>query len=374
MHSSATINPRTEIASPLPAPCAQHVDIERVDARDSRAEIVSLFERNGNSQFARQFDWYYRDRGQETPLSWVLRDRKGRVSGLCSVTIRGLRFGTMAVRAGVAGNLLVGRGSGTYLGAFSLVRALKSLVNEKEIDILLGIPNQLAHPVFSRLGFTTIDHWTTYAQISESRDLLSFNFGLLGRVASPLVDLAAAARRGLSHWGQAAFSRFRAIELSESELNKVRFEDWPSPHRRFLSASTGEYLKWRFLRTPSQEYSMVALVSPKYEVCGYLVLRCSPGRIWVADCGVDHRQLTEAAAILCFCHDRRALGSTVWVPTLTSDVLSSELSFCGFTRMPAQWGGYPDFSLLAYWRPDHSLAAAFAEPTSWKLFSGFNDV
>jgi hypothetical protein len=374
MHSSGTINPHTDIASPLPAALAQHATIEQVDARDSRAEIVSLFERNGNPQFARQFDWYYRDHGQETPLSWVLRDRKRRVFGLCSVTIRRLRFGTMAVRAGVAGNLFVDRGRGMYLGAFSLVDALKSLVNEKQIDILLGIPNQLAYPVFSRLGFNTIDRWTTYAQISRSRDLLSFHFGLPGRLASPLVDLAAAARRGLSDWVQADFSRFSVIELPESELSKVRFEDWPSPRQHFLNEATSEYLKWRFLLTPSQEYSIVALVSPECEVCSYLVLRYSPGRIWVADCGVDPRQLTEAAAILCFCHDRRALGSTIWVPTLASDVLSAELSLSGFTRMPAKWGGYPDFSLLAYWRPDHPLAGAFAQPTSWKLFPGFNDV
>ena len=374
MHSSTTINPHTDIASPLPAAVAGRTNIERVDARDFRAEIVSLFERNGNPQFARLFDWYYRDQGQETPLSWMLHDRKRRVCGLCSVTIRTLRFGRTAVRAGVAGNLLVERGSGFYLGAFSLVNTMKSLVDEKQIDILIGIPNQFAYPVFSRLRFNRIGQWATYAQVSESRDLLSLHFGLSGRLASPLVDLAAAARRGLSHWRQVDFPRFRVIELTESELNGVRFEDWPAPQNRFLSEATSDYLKWRFLRAASQDYSIVALVSSKDEVCGYLVLRRSPGRIWVADCGVDHRQLTESAAILCFGHDRRALDSTVWVPALASDMLSAELAFGGFTRMPVKWGGYPDFSLVAYWRTDHPLAGAFAQPTSWKLFPGFNDV
>jgi hypothetical protein len=374
MYSSATINPHTDVASPFPAAVAGRTNIERVDARDCRAEIVSLFERNGNLQFPGLFDWYYRDQGQEMPLSWVLRDRKRRICGLCSVNIRRLRFGRMVVRAGVAGNLLVERGSGVYLGAFSLVNMMKSLVNEKEIDILLGIPNQLAFPIFSRLGFRTIDEWTTYVQVSESWHLLNFYFGLPGRLASPLVDLAAAARRGMSHWGQADFPRFRVIELSENDLNRVRFEDWPAPHHRFLNEATSDYLKWRFLRAPSQDYSIVALVSSKDEVCGYLVLRRSPGRIWVADCGVDHRQLTESAAILRFGHDRRALDSTVWVPAFASDMLSAELAFGGFTRMPVKWGGYPDFSLVAYWRPDHPLAAAFAQPISWKLFPGFNDV
>jgi hypothetical protein len=280
----------------------------------------------------------------------------------------------MTVRGGVAGNLLMNRDSGTYLGAFSLVNAMKSLVDEKQIDILLGIPNKLAYPIFSRLGFNTINRWTTYAQISASRDLLSFHFGLLGRLAGPLVDLAAAARRGLSHWRQADFSRFRVIELPESELSKVRFEDWPSPRHRFLSEATSEYLKWRFLLHPSQEYSIVGLVSPKYEVCGYLVLRCSPGRICVTDCGVDQRQLSEAGAILCFCHDRRALETTVWVTTLRSGALSAQLRYCGFVTMGASMGGSPNLPLAAYWLPTHPLANAFAEPSSWNLLPGFNDV
>ncbi len=374
MQVGTTINLGNSVAKANSASPLIQRDIERVDARDFREEIIALFEGNRNSQFAQQFDWYYRDRGQQTPIAWLLRDRKRRIVGLCSVTLRTLRYGSTAVRAGVAGNLVMDRSCGAYLGPFSLVNAMKSLIADGEIDILLGIPNELAQPLFSRSGFHAIDRWTTHVQISKSRDLLNFYFGRPGKAASRLVDLGAAAKRSLSHWAQARCSCFRVVDLPELELHTVRFEEWPSLWHRFQNRVTSEYLAWRFLRFPVQEFSIVAIVTPQYEVCGYLVLRRSPGRIWIAECGVDHRRLSETDAILCFCHDPRALDSTVWIPTLSSGSLPQELSGCGFATMPHGMGGYPDFSLVAYWRPDHPLAGAFAQSTSWHLFSGFNDV
>lgn len=371
MQSSATLSSTPMMNSPSPG---IHTAVERVDACDFREQVIALFEGSGNSQFAQRFDWYYRDRGQQSPISWILRDKIGRVTGLCSVTLRDLQFGTTKLRAGIAGNLVMDRSLGAYLGPFSLVHAMKSLVTDGEIDILLGIPNELAQPVFSRVGFSVIGGWTTYVQISKSRDLLKFYFGRPGKIVSPLVDLGAATVRSLSHWRQNKLSHFRVRDLSEMELRQVRFEEWPYLWHRFQSSVTSEYLIWRFLRDPLQKFSIVAIVSAKNDVCGYLVLRQSPGRIWIADCGVDHRRLSETAALLCFCRDRRALNCTVWVPTLGAGELSQQLSGCGFAKVPAAMGGYPDFSLVAYWRPDHPLASSFVQSTRWHLFPGFNDV
>ena len=356
-----------------PSPRA-HSAVERIDAREFREQIVGLFEGSGNSQFARQFDWYYRNRGQQPPLSWVLLDKNRRVAGLCSVTLRSLQFGNTRLNAGIAGNLVVDRSLGAYLGPFSLVNAMKAMVTDGEIDILLGIPNESAQPIFSRVGFHVIDRWTTQLHIHKSKELLKFYFGGPGKLVSPLVDLGAATVRKISQWKQSQHSHFRVRDLSEQELRRVRFEEWPFLWHRFQNSVMSEYLIWRFLRDPVREFSVVAIVSSKNDVCGYVVLRRSPGRIWIADCGVDHRQLSETAAILCLCHDRRALNCTVWVPTLAAGELSRQLSECGFAKVPAAMGGYPDFPLVAYWRPDHPLASSFAQSKLWQLFPGFNDV
>jgi len=347
--------------------------VARIDARDFRTEIISLFEANGRAEFVTQFDWYYRNNGQQTPISWALRDPKGRLMGLCSVTIRAMRFGGTLIRAGIAGNLLVDRSRGAYLAAFSLMNAIKSLVDTRELDVLLGIPNELAQPIFSRSGFTIIDRWATYVQIANSRHLLSFHFGRWGMLASRVIDSAAMAKRGLSHWRDKKNSSFRVIELSEKELSGVRFENWASPAEDLRLIPTGEYLKWRFMRAPAHAFSVLAILSYG-EVCAYLVIRSSRGCIWIADCGADHRQLTELEAMLCFCHDDRALASTVWIPVLSSASLGQRLGAAGLIKMKPIVGAYPNFPFVGYWRSDHPLALAFGQASSWHLLSGFNDV
>jgi len=348
--------------------------VTRIDVRDFRTEIISLFEANGKADLGKQFDWYYRNDGQPTPISWALRGTNGRLFGLCSVTIRGMRFGTTPVRAGVAGNLLVDRSRGAYLGAFSLVNAIKSLVDTRELDVLLGIPNVLAQPIFVRCGFNTIDRWVTYVQLASSRNLLKFHFGRSGMLASRVIDWAATARRELSDRRGTKNSGFRVIDLSENELSRVRFENWTLDSQGLGLIASGEYLKWRFMRAPVQGFGVVAVLSSEHEICAYVVIRSSRGRIWIADCCSDHRQLNEHEAMLCFCHDHRALASTVWIPVLSAATLSKQLATAGFVKIKQSLGGYPDFPFVGYWRTDHPLADIFGQPSAWHLLSGFNDV
>ena len=47
--------------------------VARIDARDFRTEIISLFEANGRAEFVTQFDWYYRNNGQQKYRNLSLR-------------------------------------------------------------------------------------------------------------------------------------------------------------------------------------------------------------------------------------------------------------------------------------------------------------
>ena len=347
--------------------------VERVDIREHRKAITALFEKGGKADFARQFNWYYRSVGQELPVSWILRDQDQELRGLCSVTVRPMRFGVTTLRAGVAGNLMVDRKATNYLGAFLLVRAMKSLVTSHEIDVLLGIPNQLAQPVFLRSGFHLMDRWDTYAQVFHSRNFLRSRAGLAASLASPFVDLGAAARRRVSRWSRPMFSGFLMVDLSENEINNLALDEWSLP-QSFVVNSSAEYLTWRFLRDPAKPAAIEAFVSPAGKTCAYVALRREPGRTWIIDCRVDHREWSETDAILCFCRERQHLSDSVWVTSLHSGSLSEHLASWGFVRVPHSMGGYPDYPLVGFWLPTHPLAHAFAQPSSWSLYPGFNDV
>src|SRR5581483_4321517 len=349
------------------------VTIEQADPREYRADVVRLFEQDGKTDFRNQFDWYYRNRGQQTPYSWLLRGQDGRIQGLISVTARPLRFGGMPIRAGITGNLIVDRKSGIYFGASSLVRAAQSLVNNHSVDVLLGIPNEFSQRVFRRLKFRTLDRWRTYAQLFRCRNLLVPRIGFPGVLASPFLDLYADMRR-LTHGYYRQRSALTIVEIEEDRLNELQLENWQHAKDQVVVASTCEYLQWRFLRCPSKQYSISGVQTESGEICGYLVLRHTPGRLWIVDCEVDASRLTKSEAILCFCRHCKAGVDSVWVPSLRSSVLSKNLAARGFVSVSASIGGYPDYPLVGFWSDEHPLANIFSQASSWDLLPGFNDV
>lgn len=369
-----SLGPAPQVSAAVSFPCVGQGIVERVDLRKYRNRVIDLYERNGRLQSSKQFDWYCRDQGQEAPFSWTLRDGNGKLAGICSVTVRPLQFGATSIRAGVAGNLLLDRTSRIYLGAFSLVRAMKSLVINKDVDVLLGVPNRLSQPIFVRLGFQTVGRWETHVQIFHSRDLLRSRFGSFGSLASPLADVGAVIRRSVSGWSKADYSGFRVLKVDESEIHGLPLEDWAAPEGRLVIRPSVEYLKMRFLRDPIHQCQMAAIVASGGNRCGYLVLRPVKGRVWVTDCRVDHQQLSDATAILCFCHEVWAQDSTVWITHLRSASLSKQLGSGGFIPVRRWMGGNPDLPLVGFWLTDHPLASTFSQPNSWNLFPGFNDV
>ena len=366
--SRQSCKPALDRPSALPGTA---VKIEEDDARRWKNEIASLYERDGKPEFRTQFDWYYRDQGQELPRSFLLRDPAGTIQGLISVTVRNLRLGDTIIRAGVTGNLMVDRSSGIYFGASSLVRAAQALVHEGSVDLLLGIPNEYSQAVFRRLKFITLDRWRTYAMLFRSTQMLRSRFGFAGMLASPFVNSYAAARRVFSRYHR--IGRFQIEDMCEQDLAEFHGKSWYAGDAIKVDA-TIDYLKWRYLRHPSGQYQIKGIRALFGPLCGYLAVRNVSGRVWVIACEVDRSVLSGAEAIASLCRSYRSHRNSIWIACLGSSTLSQTLNHYGCLRVSASLGGYPEYPLVGFWRTDHPLATQFSQPSSWDLLTGFNDI
>jgi hypothetical protein len=349
--------------------------VERCDAREFRDEILSLFHRNGRQLPRQHFDWYYGHDGNSSAVSWVLRGSAERtIVGLCSVVPRIFRYGDTPVRAGVVGNLMVDKDS-RAIGAVALVRSVQSLVLNRQLDILLGMPTaERPRRLVLRMGFRTIAGWQTYVQIFRSRVALYARHGTACAALSPLVDLAAKLRRRFSSFGEASIASLQLKELTREEVTRLQVESWPSVDGCFLADFSAQMLEAHFLRQSRENYCVIGIVDgEENSVRGYLVVDCRRGRVIVCHCRTDRRKLSEADAIFTLCRDGRRYGETLGVVTLRGSILSSVLARSGFIPLPPQFGG-SEQALLGFWRPDHPLAKWFGLPACWNVFPGFNDL
>jgi hypothetical protein len=349
--------------------------VQRLNAREFRHEILSLFDRNAQPLTAECFDWYYGDNGHATVLSWMLRGSTGQtILGLCSVTPRAFRFGDRSLRAGIVGNLMVDKPSRT-IGGLALLRSVQSLVSSGQFDILLGIPG-IGAPMrlILRMGFSTIGRWQTYVQISRSRSALFARYSTAGAALSPIADLSAAVWRRLSCFESIAVGNFKVVELTSDHVSKLPAADWPHARDRFCTDFSPPMLESRFLREPLKDRHLLGIVNRQDgSICGYLVVECSRGRTIVYHCRTDVKVLSEADAIVLLCRDAGVHNDVVSVTALRGSALSTFLERSGFLPLPPKFGG-DEHSLVGFWRPDDPLARYFGLASNWNVLPGISDI
>ena len=122
------LNPKIKNAEtcgriPTTAGRSDFANLERIQPRNDRSDILDLFRNNGKPEFERTFDWHYS--ASATPsTSWCLRDQdSGRLSGFISVLERHFNLGHTRIRAAVAADLLIAESSRSLGAALSLIRA-----------------------------------------------------------------------------------------------------------------------------------------------------------------------------------------------------------------------------------------------------------
>ena len=344
------------------------VVVERRDLRDCRNAVISLFARNGFSYTGHLFDWYYSNAVSQPPICWILRDRGStKIVGICSVVRRTIHWDGTELAAGVPGDLVVDADSRSSFGGIELVRCVQSLVQQEELDVLIGVPSMDVLPLAERMGFRRLSVWESYAQIVNSRAALRLRLGRVGAAFSPFVDVQAALFRALK---TRSAPHFDVVELSRQRLAQLETDKWSFPARSFVLDTSLEFLRWRFLDTPIAAYRIFGIVDSKTgHWCGYVVGTPADGKLVISDCRTDARILQEADALINLFRYCQNEGCTVAVESLRSSSLSQELRALGFIKIPPRRGHHSPW-LVGYWRSDHKLAQEFAEPALWKLFRG----
>ena len=288
--------------------------------------------------------------------------------GLCSVLPRTLTWRDVSLSVGLVGNLIVSKSHRSPFAAVSLIRAVRQLVVDGEIDLLLGVPVARAARVVVGLRFRQLGTWRTYTIVSRSARALRRRFGVAGVPAAPLVDALAWTYQRLR---RPAITPCRVDELSATELESASFDGWSSPADRICQRSSPSFLRWRFLDMPVHRYRVLGVYRAGTELNGYAVARVEGDTATIVDSGVNGRSLGQAECILAVVDALGSEAGVVSVRILDRTVLADELRHHGFVaRRPDRERTY----LVALARDDGPAQDALAEVHRWNLFSGFNDV
>ena len=239
-------------------------------------DIRELFELVfGKELSAEQWNWQYRDNHTDMIMITLAEGEGGELAGHYALRPVRMKVGDKTCLGTLSLDTMVHpdyRKQGMFI---KLATRMYEVAAEQGIPLTYGFPNRNSyHGLFNRLDWVDLcGRIPLFAKILNVRNVLS------NRLSNRLLLSVAASL------GKAALSLFYAFQRgalpADCRLEEVtRFDDrindlWEKTSTSYsiLAVRDKEYLNWRYVENPTEEYALF-VVERDHEVVGYTVLKC----------------------------------------------------------------------------------------------------
>jgi len=351
------------------------VKIQRVNPLERREALVDYFLRlqawpyATRAEYLRYWDWRYTSISESDSTAWIALDGD-RIIGHIACNFRTLRCDGRRVRAAVPGNYLVDDAYHNTMVGVQLANSLMRLAKRDEIDLLLGFGNRAAHALFVGLGCVEIGAMLPHVEVLQWGPILARRLPVAS-VLAPAVNAAGAAWRQFRR-GRRARASVRVRDLTAEDLLALDRSHWLEPAGLAWDGSLG-YIARRFLTCPVRSYRVIGITEGETGRLEGLVVVEGSARLNVVQCLVNEATLTDVSAVE-LAVDASPAAEVALVPLLPGSALAGQFAAAGFVRR-SRANADPvlqNTTWSAYWRPDHPLAARFADTRCWKLWYGWS--
>ncbi len=292
-------------------------------AKPGEHEAVAALWREGMSDSRiqdvvdKRLAWFYETNPLGPAKTWFVKDTQAEeLIGCASVYPRRVRVGDRVVTAGVMADFLVSKKHRIAGPALQLQRTLAEQSAEAGFEFIYGYPNNLAWPIFKRIGYQAVAQsvmWvkplrTGYklGELTDSRlepyvgpRLREKLVPPAARIGSLVGDrvlqandlrLSMGKLRGVTCDVQAsADSSFDALEFASAALCDVS------------GARDAAYLNWRYSEHPTQRYHFFRMIDTvSGGLRGFVVFREEEDKVFLLDAVWDGPPAQGEALLLAF--------------------------------------------------------------------------
>jgi hypothetical protein len=350
------------------------LEFQRVDPHAVRDDVVDFFWKHRRwpgetkEDYYAIWDWRYTALSEGPAVAYIARLKDtGEIVGHVGAYRRDFRFGDADLKICVPGNLFVHPDWQQRIVGVRMVMFLRSLVQNREFDAVLGFGNKTANAMLERLRFAQFGAMHTYVEIRDAGPVLRRKHEALAALA-PVVNLGFAARRLRSTIRGGAGSPLRVTRLTPNEFMATDRSHWASPNR-LVAWESNQFIVQRYLREPGVERHIYGLFDSDASLLQGFVVTEPTARIKVWDCQTNSSVLDSVDAISAV--GKAVKGAeTVLVPTMPQSRLARELVQRGFLDRESVDLVESQTYLSAYWLDDNQHAAVLRDPSLWNIWLG----
>ncbi|MCG8670260.1 MAG: GNAT family N-acetyltransferase [Pseudomonadales bacterium] len=324
--------------------------VEKATAGDSKQQLLSLwletfstFTRRteaGESSLSNLLDQRYTWTNDLNPKGAPLtvlavedEDDLG-VVGCCSVFPIKFNLYGESLKAGIAGDFGVSKRCRVFGPALPIQRAVLTAADNDGYDIVLGYPNKNAKMVMRRAGFKSLGCTQGMVKILNSKDKLTRKTSLpsfVTRVLAQCVNLG-----GYIADLFLAIGMTKGLEASVlSDPNDMNEFSWDAIDNftEFSPVQSRDFLKWRYLHSPSIDFKLFVLFDTNKNVTGAVAFRQTESRTDIVDVALSEsltlRDLMMRFVLRC----RKKKQESVSIGFLKNDDLQTQLKKMFFFKV-----------------------------------------
>jgi hypothetical protein len=222
----------------------------------------------------KRIEWSYDTKIFPNPDVFYIRENKESVViGSCTVFFREFKYKDRILTIGITGDFSIIPQYRSLLPAILLQKRIIEDNKEKKLDLLIAFPNKISYPVQKRAGFIDSGKMMRYVQIIKTKGKLKNIFPYNApdvvytvidsflHIYYELISISIKKKNDYKLDGQ--FPNENEISKKFIEQSKKKFN--------LINDISYEYLKWRFLENPLQNYKFFRVRTPKNELVAFIV-------------------------------------------------------------------------------------------------------
>ncbi|BAO45449.1 GNAT family N-acetyltransferase [Thiolapillus brandeum] len=310
---------------------------------EHRRAIQKLWDNNLHYIGAGRYEWLYFNNPAGETITCLAVTEDGEIVGMASAMRRDFYLHGKCYTACVAIDFAIDSEYRVFGPALQLQRTLAEQAWEQDVDFLMGFPNLASQGILKRVGYTSIGESIRFTQVIRTyskliprlndRRLPVWLAGPLSAVLDVVLSVEHLVRRSRGS---------TTVGTSLGQMRDQWQQLWRSNRdsRIFQGKHDADYIEWRYVNCPYQDYQLFCLHDGEQNLVAFLVFSIRE-KVVLID---DFRYLDEAWLSTLFRRFWKAMrpGGNVAVNMglLVSREMKEKLVCCGFTTRPSKrWGG-----------------------------------
>ena len=338
--------------------------VAQTETNAVRDDILALWARNLPEASPQRYDWLYENGPTQ---GWVVRDDDETIIGSIGMMDRTMKVFNDICRTGQPVDFNVDKQHRTVGPALQLQRRLTEAVDDGQLALSYGLPNEQAQPVLRRVGYRAtgiMGRWTkplrTYDVLGDYLKNRSFR-----KAASVVLDAGLQLTSPETRRCRRRGIRAEIVDRFDDRFDRL----WAAARDKYaiIGQRTSDYLQWRFAECPDVRYRTLTLCDDCDRLLAYLTYSQDKGRAYIGDLLF----VNDADLELLLCEFiwllRRQRKEAATMIFHGNSFIKNILRKFGFRYRPSQW------QVLVYANRDELAAAANSDDLDASYESAMNE-